>query len=163
MPDPVPPTLGTLLRHLLDQLDGGVQRAYDTLQLPFKPRFTPVVRALVALGPAPIASIAKHAGISHSAVSQTVAQMAPAGLVMVEPGDDGRERIVSLSREAERLLPALRTQWAATEAAARSIDADLPLPLVDLLLEVNASLAKRSFDERIRDAVVARQSQSKET
>jgi len=146
------PTLGTLLRHLLELLDGAVERAYDELRLRYKPRFTPVVRALVSLGPAPLASIASHAGISHSAVSQTVAQMEPAGLVAVRLGVDARERIVSLTPDAERLLPALRAQWAATEAAARSLDADLSVPLSAVLEQAIRHLEKRSFDERMRDA-----------
>ena len=68
--------LGTLLRHLLELLDGDVQRAYDELGLDYRPRYTPVVAALLDLGPSSIQDIARAAGITHSAASQTVAQMA---------------------------------------------------------------------------------------
>ena len=46
--------LGTLLRRLLDLLDGDVQRAYDELGLDYRPRYTPVVVALLDLGPSSI-------------------------------------------------------------------------------------------------------------
>ena len=68
--------LGTLLRHMLELLDGDVQRAYDELGLDYRPRYTPVVAALLDLGPSSIQDIARAAGITHSAASQTVAQMA---------------------------------------------------------------------------------------
>ena len=41
-------SLGTLLRTLIDALDGDVERAYAQAGLDFRPRFTPVVR-LVSL------------------------------------------------------------------------------------------------------------------
>ena len=44
-------TLGTLLRALLDQLDPAVEQAYRHLQLDYRPRYTPVLRTLMAQGP----------------------------------------------------------------------------------------------------------------
>jgi hypothetical protein len=44
--------LGTLMRHVLELLDGDVARVYADLGVPdYRPRYSPVVRALVALGP----------------------------------------------------------------------------------------------------------------
>jgi hypothetical protein len=47
--------LGTLMRHvpeLLELLDGDVARIYADLGVPdYRPRYSPVVRALVTLGP----------------------------------------------------------------------------------------------------------------
>src|SRR3954471_4407864 len=90
--------LGTLLRHVLELLDGDVARIYRDLGLAeYRPRFSPLVRALVAGGPAPIRDLARAVGVTHSAASQTVAQLARAGLVTLAPGEDARQRIVHLT------------------------------------------------------------------
>ena len=81
-------TLGTLLRHLIELLDSAVEQQYANSGLSYRPRYTPVMRALLDLGPASIRAIARHAGITHSAVSQTVAQMAKQGLIRLEPGGE---------------------------------------------------------------------------
>ncbi len=59
---PTPPYrgLGTLLRHLLELLDGDVEQAYAELGLDYRPRFTPVVRALLESEPRSIRDIANH-------------------------------------------------------------------------------------------------------
>jgi len=156
------PTLGTLLRHLIEHLDGEVEAAYVRAGLAYKPRYTPVVRALIALGPASIRTISQRAGMTHSAVSQTVSQMAARGLVVLAPGGDARERIVALTPAAEAMVPALERHWAATNAAARALDGELRAPLSDVLREAIAALERRPFGERI-DAAAAAESQEPES
>lgn len=90
--------------------------------------------------------------MTHSAVSQTVAQMARAGLVEHRPGQDGRERIVHGTSALTAMLPHLRTLWAATNQAAAEFDRELPFPLSSLLLEATRTLQVKPFRERIRDA-----------
>ena len=82
---PASPTLGTLVRHLIDLLDQDVEAAYAAAGLTWRPRYTPVLRALMASGPASIRWLSRHIGISHSAVSQTVSQMVKDGLVELRP------------------------------------------------------------------------------
>ncbi len=148
-------TLGTLLRHLIDLLDGEVEAAYVAAGLAWRPRYTPVVRALAALGPASIRVLSHQIGISHSAVSQTVSQMAKDGLVELRPGADARERIVAPTPRAEAMLPALQAQWAAVNAAADQLDAELSAPLTQIAAEAIAALTHQSFGERIRQAAQA--------
>jgi len=153
MTPPTPtPTLGTLLRHLIELLDGAVEQAYRASGLDYRPRYTPVVKALTALGPVSIRAISRQAGISHSAASQTVSQMARAGLVVLAPGQDGRERIVALTPRAQAMLPAVTRQWWAVNAAAAGLDAELSAPLSALLVETIAALQRRPFGDRIDQA-----------
>jgi DNA-binding MarR family transcriptional regulator len=149
------PSLGTLVRHLLELLDGPVQQAYRRAGLSYRPRYTPVMRALMALGPASIRAISLHAGLTHSAVSQTVAQMVKDGLVQSRAGDDARERIIALTRSGRRMLPALQRQWAIVDAAARDLDHELSVPLSAVVAEAVEALAARSFDERIEAAAIS--------
>lgn len=144
-----PQTFGTLLRHLLDLVDSGVETAYRNLGVDYRPRYTPVVRALGRLGPTSIRALALEAGITHSAASQTVAHMARHGLLRLEPGKDGRERIVSPSKKLDLMRPMLERQWRANNAAAAEIDAELSTPLSKLLAEAIAVLEARPLSARL--------------
>lgn len=148
---PVQTSLGTLLRRLLELLDGEVQSVYDAAGLMYRPRYTPVVRAIEARGPVSIRSISDHSGMSHSAVSQTVAQMVRGGLVRQASGQDARERIVSATPALIDMLPTLHRLWAATNRAAAELEDELPYPLAAAAVEAIQALETKSFGERIRN------------
>jgi DNA-binding MarR family transcriptional regulator len=143
------PTLGTLLRHLIELLDGAVEERYVAAGFEYRPRYTPVVRALLEMRSASIRVIAQHTGLTHSAASQTVALMTKAGLVKSHAGEDGRERVVSLSTRATGMVPELQRLWASTNGAARELDGELAMPLSSLVQEAIRALEKRPFGERI--------------
>lgn len=143
-------TLGTLLRRLVEHLDGAVEASYAGKGLDYRPRYTPIVRALLRNGPATIRDLSQRIGVSHSAVSQTVSQMSSKGLVTLEPGEDARERVVSLSSSARAIVPQLERRWAATEAAARTLDGELGLPLAEVIARALNALERQPFGERIR-------------
>jgi DNA-binding MarR family transcriptional regulator len=147
--------LGTRIRHLLDLLDGDLTRVYREAGLDYRPRYTPVIRALHELGPSSIATLAAHAGLTHSAVSQTVAEMKRRRLLRVTRGSDARSRKVSLSPSAEHLLPQLGSLWAATAAAAATLDGELKTSLVAAVEEAITALEHRPFRTRIHDAAGA--------
>ncbi|WP_266171191.1 MarR family winged helix-turn-helix transcriptional regulator [Dyella subtropica] len=145
-------SLGTLLRHLAELLDGAVEDSYQQAGLDYRPRFTPVIRALMALGPSSIRAIADHAGITHSAASQTVAQMTLQKWVKYGRGGDGRERIVSLTAHAERKVTSLEHCWAATSIAAADLERGLSAPLSQVLREAIDALERRPFSARLQSA-----------
>ncbi|TDB79695.1 MarR family winged helix-turn-helix transcriptional regulator [Micromonospora sp. KC721] len=147
-----PALLGTRLRHLLELLDRDVAAVYADLGLPgFRPRYTPVLRALADTGPAAIRALAVATGVTHSAASQTVAQMARDGLVTLVPGADARQRVVHLTARARSLLPILDAEWAATATAAERFEAELSYPLSRLVDEAVAALRRRPMRQRIAD------------
>jgi len=147
------PGLGTQLRHVLELLDGAVERAYVAAGLRYRPRYTPVMRALVAQEPCLIGELAEAAKITQSAATQTVALMLKEGLLESRPGPvDGRQRLIRLSPRGRAMLPKLRQCWQATERAAEHLDASLPRPLSQALDEAIAALAADSFDDRIARA-----------
>lgn len=147
-------TLGTLLRRLIEELDGAVEQSYVDAGLDYRPRYTPIVRALIRHGPATIRALSEHACVTHSAAGQTVNQMAERGLVTLRAGDDARERIVALTPRAERIVPQLERLWATTEAAARTLDEELGLSLPDVLARTLDLLERRPFAERLKAATV---------
>lgn len=147
--------LGTQLRHLTELLDGDVARAYVDAGLDYRPRYTPVMRVLARETAASVGRIAQVAGISQPSATQTIALMKKEGLVTVGPGADGRERVVRLGAAGQRMLPKLMECWAATQAAAESLDAALPYPLSQCLADALQALEAEPFRERIRKARAA--------
>ncbi|MCD0445448.1 S41 family peptidase [Glycomyces sp. A-F 0318] len=121
--------LGTRLRQLIAHLDRAVDEAYAEIGLTYRAAFTPVTRALLAADSMSVREIAAAAGATHSAASQTVAQMRRAGLVEDAPGPDGRERRVRLSDLARLQLPVVEEQWARTDAAAAALSREIGVDL----------------------------------
>ena len=148
--------LGTQLRHLIELLDGAVEASYAEAGLAYRPRYTPVMRALLAQEPLSIGEIATQAGITQPAATQTVALMIREGLLVASAGKlDGRQKMVELSDAGRAMLPKLEQCWKATALAAASLDAQLPYPLSKALADAIAALKEQSFGERIRSARAA--------
>ncbi|WP_211266970.1 MarR family winged helix-turn-helix transcriptional regulator [Nonomuraea candida] len=144
--------LGTLMRHVHELMDGAVAEVYAEHGLPdYRPRYSPVVRALVARGPLAIRDLAGAIGVTHSAASQTVVQMRRDGFVSLEKGSDARHRIVHLTDRARAALPLIEAEWAASERALRELDAELPVPLEQVMTATLEALERRSFRARMGD------------
>jgi len=142
--------LGTQLRHVLDLMENDISGVLADLGLPdYRPRFSPIVRALMALGPLPIRELARAVSVTHSAASQTVAEMNRRGFVTLVPGSDARQRMVHLTDRTRQALPAIQAEWDATEAAAGQLDAELPFPLSELVPAIAAALQRKPFRERM--------------
>jgi DNA-binding MarR family transcriptional regulator len=140
-----------LLRLLVDELDGDVDRAYREQGINFRPRFTPIARLLAELGPLRIKEIADRTGLSHSAISQTVSEMRRLKLIDMVRGADGRERIVRLSPTGEEMLPKLRRQWSRTAVAAQSLNREIGVDLEQVMLSALAALDRQPFAARMTD------------
>lgn len=145
-------TLGTQMRHLIEMLDGAVQRHYAELGLTYRPRYTPIMRTLMAREPCSLGEVAHCAGITQPAASQTVALMIADGLIETAPSTDGRQKLLRLSSKGHAIADELRSAWDCTAMAAQSLDDDLPTPLTGLLAAAIEALEASSFDERIRSA-----------
>jgi DNA-binding MarR family transcriptional regulator len=133
-------------------MDADVALALADLGLrDYRTRYSAYIRA-VAAGPLPIRDIAERLGVTHSAASQTVAEMQQRGLLETRPGDDARQRLVGLTAKARSLLPAIDAEWESTEAAAAALDAELPYSLSALIDDLAAALERRRFRARIAEA-----------
>lgn len=146
-------TLGTQLRHLIEQLDGAVQQSYDEVGLDYRARYTPVMRVLIERGVASVGEVAQAAGISQPAATQTIALMVATGIASTEfAEDDGRRRVVRLTEKGRAMVPRLQRRWRATACAADSLDRELSVPLGQILEEALAALDRLPYGERIRRA-----------
>jgi len=86
---------------------------------------------------------------AYSAGSQTVSEMTARGLVELRAGSDARQRLVHLTRKAQRLRPVIDAEWAATTAAVRELSTELSAPLDTIAHELAEALQHRSFRDRI--------------
>ena len=144
------PTLGALLQHLLNVLDEDVLALYRAIGLDYRPRFTPVVRFVAENGPSSIRRIASGTALTHSAASQTVAELVKHGLARSAAGKtDGRERVVQLTPKARAMLPRLQECWAATNAVATDLDRSLGCDVSLVLRRMIEALEKESFFDRL--------------
>ncbi len=148
--------LGTQLRHLLELLDGAVQESYLEVGLSYRPRYTPVMRVLAERDAAAIGEIARDAGITQPAVTQTVSLMVRDGLVRSRPAPhDARARVVRLTPKGREFLVTLRSVWKIADAAAHSLDEELTVPLSRTLADAIERLEVESFSDRLAAARVA--------
>ena len=152
MQDTPPPGLGTQLRHLIELLDDGVSQANDYAGLNYRPRYTPVMKALAGGDALTIGQLADAARISQPAATQTVAVMAKDGLIDVAAGQaDARQRVVALSAQGRALLPQLQRAWQATDRAAAGLDAETGL--LAAIAAALAALDRQAFAQRIAAAL----------
>lgn len=96
---------GAQLRRLLELLDGELEDFYVAQGLEYRPRYTPVVRALMPGEPLTVGERAKAAGLSQPAAAQTLALVLKQGGVQVSAQpDDGRKRMMRLSQPLSALF-----------------------------------------------------------
>lgn len=157
-PDPTrdptrePARLGQLLA-LLRDMDEAIGQLYaDRGAGRVRQRFVWPMLRLAHEGPMTITQLSRSLGLTHSALSQTVAQMRRAGLVSTVAGPgDGRTRSVALTAQGRELVPLLEAEWRATEAAVRELDDALPVPLSRVAADLADQLRARPFRDRIED------------
>ena len=146
-------TLGTTLRHLIELLDGSVEQVYSDFGLDYKPRFTPIMRTLAKIEVISVSELAKEAGITQPAATQTIQAMAKKGLVTISVNKkDSRQKQISLSKQGSAMMIQLERCWQATAIAAETLDNELQTPLTVLAEEAIQALEKKSFLSRIKQA-----------
>lgn len=137
-------------RACFDAMAGDIADTITDLGLiDYRPRFSAVIRVVVADGPSTIRHITQRMNTTHSAGSQTVSQMAAHGLLELRAGSDARQRLVHLTPKAQRLRPVIDAEWTATTAAVRELSSELSAPLDVIAGELTAALQRCSFRDRI--------------
>ena len=140
------------LRLLLDAMDNDIASLYDEAGLAgIRPRFAAPLIQLGRRGPLTIQELATAVEVTHSAMSQTAAAMRAAGLVESAEHPTGRTRRIRLTAQGQAALPFVEAEWRATEAAVRALEAEIPYPLSQVVDDIRAVLARRSFRLRLAD------------
>jgi DNA-binding MarR family transcriptional regulator len=77
--------------------------------------------------------------------------MRTAGLVRTVPGTDARSKNVALTAKAKKIVDLLAAEWRATEAAIAELEAEIPYAMAQVVRDVEAALARKSFHDRITE------------
>jgi DNA-binding MarR family transcriptional regulator len=154
--DPTEQSRWRPLRLLQDAMDADIARVYAESQIRgLKPSFVLELLRLHARGPMTITELAESVQRTHSAISQKVAAMRAAGLVRTVAGADARTKRVVLTAKARRLTGQLAAEWRATEAAIAEIEAEIPYPLSQVVIDIDAALRQKSFYDRIAEKLAS--------
>ena len=157
--DPTEESRWRPLHVLLRAMDDDIARVYaDRGVTDVRPRLVKPLIRLGRRGAMTIRELADSLDVTHSAMSQTVETLRRSGLVTTEPGPDARTRHVRLTKRARELAALLEAEWRATEDAIAELEAELPYPMSQVVRDLEAALARRSF----RDRVVAHLPESRE-
>jgi DNA-binding MarR family transcriptional regulator len=152
--DPSEQSLWRPVFRLLDEMDADIARLYTERGITgVRPRFVAPLIRLGRRGGMTIRQLAESLEVTHSAMSQTVAALQRDGLVSTAAGADARTREVVLTDRAREILPFLEAEWRATEQVVAELDAEIPYALSQVVRDLQAALARRSFHDRIADRI----------
>ncbi|MCL9780126.1 methyltransferase domain-containing protein [Vibrio sp. S4M6] len=143
------PGLGELLRHFSELLDSGAAKAYQDKSLHYRPRYTPIMRAL-ADGKSTVSDMTDYLEITQGAVSQSLKLMIEDGLVTKEKNSDGRSSYIKLTKTGQTLLDDLQSHWHSTFTAIEQLEQEVQTPIREGLLKGIDALKSEPFNERLR-------------
>lgn len=143
------PGLGELLRYVGELVEQGADEAYRSLHLAYRPRYTPVLRALAA-GAETVTEITARTRVTQGAVSQTVGLMVTDGLVERHGLPDGRKSALRLTPAGQALLGQLTPLWQSTFAAIEALEQEIGHPLLRVLEDTAEALERQGFAARLQ-------------
>lgn len=150
----IKPGLGELLRYLAELVDKGSEETYRNMNIRYRPRFTPVLRAMHE-GAVTIQDVTAATRLTQGAVSQSVALMEQEGIVSRQQLSDGRSSALTLTPEGEALTRRLLSHWEAIFGAIATLEQDAGWPVMRSLETLIHCLETRGFQERIALASAA--------
>lgn len=145
------PGLGELLRYVSELVDQGAAERYRALEIDYRPRYTPVLRA-IRVGAVTVTDITVASNLTQGAISQTVNLMLKDGLIVRHAVDDGRKSGLQLTDRGAALLTRLEPHWETTFRAIDELEAEIGFPVLDILADLATALEKRGFADRLADA-----------
>jgi MarR family transcriptional regulator, organic hydroperoxide resistance regulator len=146
-----PPGLGELLRYVGELVEQGAEERYAQLNLRYRARYTPVLRALSA-GAETVTEITARSRLTQGAISQSVGLMESDGLLSRYSVADGRKTGVRLTAAGRALVERLEPHWAVTFRAIAELEKEIGHPLRQVLEDAARALEQRGFAERLAAA-----------
>ncbi|HVX09375.1 helix-turn-helix domain-containing protein [Humibacter sp.] len=141
------------IKGVQQRMEDGIAAVYDRLGIEgVRPRFS---MALMFLddggmsGGMSIRELADRCGVTHSAMSQSVAVMRDAELVESEPGTDARSRVITLTARGHEVAAVFWREWYATETAVREVAEEAGVDLEQVAAGMGAALDRESFTDRV--------------
>jgi len=151
----VEPGLGELLRYVGELVEQGAEDRYREINLHYRARYTPVLRAMQA-GAETVSDITARTRLTQGAISQTVGLMESDGLIARYRLEDGRKSGIRLTASGRALVERLEPHWAVTFRAIAALEKEIGHPLRRVLEDAVQALEQRGFAERLAAAQMRR-------
>lgn len=145
------PGLGELLRYVSDLVDSGSEKTYRDMAITYRPRFTPVLRAMAA-GAQTVTDITAQTFLTQGAISQSVTMMEKEGILHKVALEDGRKSRLQFTEQGDALVAELQPHWQTLFVAIEQLEKETGHPLLTILQDTARALENKGFDERIRQA-----------
>ena len=145
------PGLGELLRYVSELVEQGAAEHYEGMRLDYRPRYTPVLRAM-AEGAETITDITARTHLTQGAISQTAALLEQDGLITREALEDGRKSALRLTSTGRTLVDKLQQHWAITFHAIAALETEIGHPLRRVLADTASALEQQGFAVRLSAA-----------
>ena len=142
------PGLGELLRYVGELVEQGAEERYQAMNLNYRARYTPVLRALQA-GAKTVTDITARTRLTQGAISQTVALLEGEGLIARHTVTDGRKTGIQLTALGHELVGKLGQHWAVTFSAIEQLEQEIGHPLRAVLEATAYALEKQPFSDRL--------------
>jgi DNA-binding MarR family transcriptional regulator len=143
--------LGSRLKRLTVRMNKDISRVYRELGFDFEARWFPVVYLLSRRSPMAVTEISSALGYTHTAIQSFANEMIRKGLLAsVRDPNDGRRRMLKLSKAGRQIVANLTPVWEEIREVARElVDASDP-NLLAAIASVEQQLDQQEVYERIR-------------
>ena len=128
--------------------------------LKYRPRYTPVLRALGA-GAETVTEITARSTLTQGAISQSVSLMLKDRILARHQLDDGRKSGLHLTPKGTDLVDRLEPHWAATFSAINGLEAEVGYPLRQILTVTAHALERQGLGSRIEELPAAGRTRKK--
>jgi DNA-binding MarR family transcriptional regulator/N-acetylglutamate synthase-like GNAT family acetyltransferase len=143
-----PVFLGSRLKRLGERMQAGAARVIVEAGLPLQPAHMPLLAALDAQAMT-IGQLVQAVGVSQPGVTRGIGQLVELGLVQSEPGDDQRQRTISLTRAGCAAMARAKLYvWPKVESAVDDLCGGRTTALLDQIAQLEAALAATPLDLR---------------
>ena len=143
--------IGTRCRRIFGLLSMEMDKIYKAEHVDMSVREFPIIYCVLNRGPLTIAEIQFLSGLSHSAVSQTVKKLNEKKYLSLTPGDDARSKIVSLTKDGERLVAKLAPVWSRSKEAMAGVISECDTNILEAFDDYETALGRKSFTHRYHE------------
>ena len=138
--------LGSRLKRLGERMQAGAARVAADAGLPVQPAQMPLLAALDGRSLS-IGQLVQVVGISQPGITRGIGQLLELGLVQSEPGEDGRQRSISLTPAGNAALARAKLYvWPQVEEAVTALFGGQPEGFIGQIDAIEAALAENPID-----------------
>jgi len=144
--------LGSRIKRLGDRMMAEANRTYRAFGHDAQPKWFGLLALLYRAGPVGVGEAADRLGLTQPAISQFCRDLEGRGWIQVDlDPDDGRKRVLRLSRRGKAAVAAMQPMWRAVESAANDLCRSAGADFLASLQRLEWALSQKSIAERAQE------------